>query len=360
MTDSSDLTEDNEKFRFSWDDFPALTQTPGTGGVIRQELADFVVKELALYEPQGSGSHAYALVEKQGLTTRDLVLILMREGLKENEIGVAGLKDKYAITTQWLSVPNRHAELLDKLDDHEGVRVLERSRHKNKLGIGHLAGNHFEIRVRQTSAVASQLASDSLEQLVHHGVPNYFGPQRFGRFANNAVDGLKLIRGEHVPGGRRLKAFFISSVQSLLFNHMLAARIKEGLFQKVVLGDWAKKHDTGGVFKVEDETESARAERFDISATLPLYGKKVKVSDAIAGEREQASLDYYGLRWIDFSSRRGDRRYSRIKIQNASIRPEEDGYTVIFDLPRGSFATNVLRELTKTPVDELSEAEVDT
>ncbi len=343
---------DTDKFRFSWGNFPPLTQTQGTGGLIRQDLEDFRVTELELYAPLGQGSHAYALVEKRGLTTRDLVLILMREGLKENEIGVAGLKDKFAVTTQWISVPNRHAALLEKLGEHEGIRILDMSRHKNKLGIGHLQGNRFEIRVRQTQADAIRLAQTTLNELLEKGVPNYFGPQRFGRFANNAVDGLKLIRGEKVPGGRRLKAFFISSVQSLVFNHMLSERIKEGLFEKVVLGDWAKKHDTGGVFRVDEEAESERAQRFEISATLPLYGKKVKMSEALAGERELATLEYYGLRWLDFTSRRGDRRYSRIRLINAELKPEDDGYTLCFDLPRGAFATNVLRELTKTSVDE--------
>ena len=349
---------DTEKFRFRWEDFPPLTTMPGSGGVIRENLEDFRVTELPLYQPLGSGSHAYAKVEKRGLTTRDLVLILMREGLKENEIGVAGLKDKYAVTRQWLSVPNRHAALLEKLDEHEGVSILERSRHKNKLGIGHLLGNRFEIRVRQVPAEGLELAQLCLEQLQKKGVPNYFGPQRFGRFANNAVDGLKLIRKEHVPGGKRLKAFFISSVQSLLFNHLLAERIRDGLFDQLVLGDWAKKHDTGGVFRVDEEAESARAERFEVSATLPLYGKKVKLSEEKAGEREQAALAFYGLSWMDFSSRRGDRRFSRIKLTNVGLCPEADGYTLSFDLPRGAFATNIIRELTKTAVDE-AELETD-
>lgn len=346
---------DIEKFRFHWEDFPALTQTAGTGGVIRQELEDFKVAELPLYLPQGSGSYAYAYIEKRGLTTRDVVLQLMRSGLKEQDIGVAGLKDKYAITRQWFSVPNRHAAVLEKLDDCQGIQVLELSRHKNKLGIGHLQGNSFEVRVRATEADACDNAEKTLEVLAQSGVPNYFGPQRFGRFANNAVDGLKLIQGENVPGGIRLKRFFISSVQSLLFNHLLAERIKDQLFDQVILGDWAKKHDTGGVFKVEDVTETLRAERFEISATLPLYGKKVRLSDALAGEREQAGLDYYGLRWLDFSSRKGDRRYSRIRLQAVSLHPQEDGYTVCFSLPRGAFASNVLRELTKTAVDDAKE-----
>jgi tRNA pseudouridine13 synthase len=289
-------------------------------------------------------------VEKRGLTTRDLVLALLREGLKEREIGVAGLKDKYAVTRQWLSVPNRHAAAFEALEGLEGVTLLETSRHRNKLGIGHLRGNRFSIRVREGDAVR---ASAVLERLAAQGVPNYFGPQRFGRFGTNAVDGLKLTRGEAVPGGHRLKRFFLSALQSLLFNHMLAARLERGLFDRVVVGDWAKKRDTGGVFRVEDaDLESLRASAGDISATLPLYGKKVRPSEGEARDFERETLEHYGLSWTDFSSRRGSRRPSRVFLADTELTPEENGYTLAFSLPKGSFATSVLREVMKVEIDE--------
>ena len=346
-------------FHFRWRDLPSLTaQLPGSGGRIREVLEDFTVEEVPLYLPEGSGSHAYARVEKRGLTTRDLVVALMRQGLKEKEIGVAGLKDKYAVTTQWLSVPNRHAAALAALAELDEVNVLETSRHRNKLGIGHLRGNRFSIRVRGGDPVA---ATTVLEVLQTEGVPNYFGPQRFGRFGTNAVDGLKLIRGEHVPGGHRLKRFFLSALQSLLFNHMLSVRLERGLYGKVVQGDWAKKLETGGVFVVEDaEAEQPRAERGDISATLPLYGKKVKVSGFDAGALEEETLAYFGLHWSDFTARKGSRRPSRIFLEDARLTPEDDGYAFAFTLQKGSFATSVLREVMKVEVDEpLSEGEDD-
>lgn len=346
-------------FRFRWSDFASLTTAlPGSGGQIRETLEDFSVEELPLYLPEGSGSHAYARVEKRGLTTRDLVLALMKEGLKEGEIGVAGLKDKYAVTRQWLSVPNRHAAALEALREVEGVELLETSRHRNKLGIGHLRGNRFQIRVRGGDA---ERAAAVLAVLEAQGVPNYFGPQRFGRFGTNAVDGLKLIRGEPVPGGRRLKRFFLSALQSLLFNHTLAARLQRGLYGQVITGDWAKKRETGGVFVVEDaEVENPRALSGEISATLPLYGKKVRVSENGAGELENETLAHFGLRWTDFTARKGSRRPSRIFLEDVQLTPEPDGYLLAFTLQKGAFATSVLREVMKTEVDEpLSDGEDD-
>jgi len=322
----------------------------GSGGRIRETPEDFRVEELPLYLPEGSGSHAYAWVEKRGLTTRDLVLALLQQGLKENDVGVAGLKDKHAVTRQWLSVPNRHAAALGALSDLRGVTLLETSRHRNKLGIGHLLGNRFTLRVRGGDVTA---AAAVLGTLGAQGVPNYFGPQRFGRFGTNAVDGLKLIRGEHVPGGHRLKRFFLSALQSLLFNHLLAERLKRGLFGQVVVGDWAKKRDTGGVFMVEEViTENSRAATGEISATFPLYGKKVRVSGGDAGEFETEALEHFGLRWPDFSSRKGSRRPTRIFLEDTRLTPEPDGYTLAFSLRKGSFATSVLREVMKVEVDE--------
>ncbi|CAN5851561.1 tRNA pseudouridine(13) synthase TruD [soil metagenome] len=348
-----DLTE---RLIFRWADFPPLTELPGSGGTLRSVPEDFEVEEVPLYLPQGSGSHFYMRVQKRGLTTRDLVVALLGQGLKEQEIGVAGLKNKYALTTQWLSVPQRHAAAVSALEALEGVTVLETSHHKNKLGIGHLRGNRFSVQVRDVGPGGASAAQEVLDDLETHGVPNYFGPQRFGRFGTNAVDGHKLIRGEAVPGGHRLKRFFVSALQSLLFNHLLARRLEAGLFDRIVIGDWAKKHDTGGVFELKDAVETERAQRFEISATLPLYGKKVQVSAAAAGELEAATLAHYSVTWQDFRSRHGDRRLSRLPF-SGTLTPNEAGYRLAFTLPKGAFATSVLREVMKTNVDVAEDVE---
>ena len=353
-TDTSVSPEEAAKLRFRWSDLPEVSvEVAGTLGSIRQVPEDFVVRERPLYLPDGDGSHAYALVEKRGLTTKDLVSALQREGLEEKQIGVAGFKDKHAVTQQWLSVPNRYAAALEALDALEGARILETSRHKNKLGVGHLLGNHFRIRVRDAAPDAVQQAEKTLRLLGERGVPNYFGPQRFGRFGNNAVDGFKLVRGEWVPGGHRLKRFFLSALQSQLFNYGLKLRLERGLYGRMLIGDWAKKHDTGGVFSVEDVTaENERAARLEISATQPLYGKKVRVSEGEAGVLEEEVLDHFGLRWVDFRGRKGSRRITRVLLSEAEVEPTEDGYWLEFFLPKGSFATNVLREVMKVEVDE--------
>ena len=155
-------------------------------------------------------------------------------------VGVAGLKDKYAVTRQWISVPQHSEQALETLDTLGGVRIMEMSRHHNKLGVGHLIANRFEITVRCPANDWQTRATAKLSYLKKHGLPNYFGPQRFGHFNNNVIDAMRLLRGEKVPGGRSLHTLFLNSLQSHLFNWMLKLRIESGLYQRVLNGDWAK------------------------------------------------------------------------------------------------------------------------
>lgn len=146
--------------------------------------------------------------------------------------------------------------------------------------------------------------------------------------------------------------FFVSALQSHVFNHLLAERVRGGYLNTVIDGDWAKKHDTGGEFEILDAaSEQERAERNEISATIPLHGQRVPVSQRAAGERERAMLARFGLQWEDFSNRNGDRRLSRIFITNVGASMHEGDLVITFDLPKGSFATTIIREVTKLPVD---------
>ena len=155
-------------------------------------------------------------------------------------VGVAGLKDKYAVTRQWISVPENAWQALETLDTLDGVRILEMSRHRNKLRIAHLVANQFEITVRSPVVDWQTRATAILSHLEKHGLPNYFGSQRFGRFNSNVIDAMRLLRGEKVPGGRGLNRFFFESLQSHLFNWILKLRIESGFYRRVLNGDWAK------------------------------------------------------------------------------------------------------------------------
>lgn len=354
--DSTQATDDSSsKLRFDWYDLPAATaHLPGTGGRIRSEIDDFVVTEIPSYLPSGAGDHVYAYLEKRGLATMDLVRLLQRQGVPERDVGFAGQKDKYAVTRQWVSVHEEYASQLETLADADGVELLEMSRHRNKLGLGHLRGNFFELRVRDPVLDWKAKAEAIIAHLQSVGLPNYFGPQRFGHFNTNASDAVRIIRGEKVAGGRRMHKFYQSALQSFIFNTLLKLRMEAGTFDSILSGDMAQKHETGGMFIVDDPAaESTRAQALEISAVLPMFGKKVKPSTGMAGEIEAGVLGELELEWQDFRSAHGARRASRVKLDEVGLTSTDDGYVVSFTLPKGSFATCLMRELMKTEEGEV-------
>ena len=309
-----------EDFRFEWSALPAITEgLAGTGGQIFACLDDFVVSEVPRDIPSGEGEYAYAYVEKRGLNTHDLVAALRERGVPYNDVGVAGLKDRKAVTRQWLSVPACYSPHLEALDELDGVRVLETSRHDSRLRRGILLGNRFEVRVRGPEPGWQDLAQAIIEQLARGGLPNYFGPQRFGRYNSNAIDAVRMLRGERVPGGRRLNELFVSALQAHLFNWNLKGRIEGRLYDRVLTGDRARRHDTGGMFLVGDgAVESERARRLEISAVLPLYGRKVSGGLEAAAKHEDAVLRRFSLRRSDFRHIPEERGVSAVSARKTS------------------------------------------
>ncbi len=184
---------------------PYLTaDLPGIGGLIKQHTEDFVVHEIPLYAPDGVGTHAYARIEKRGITTMEAAKLLARAlGRKNFDIGYAGLKDARAVATQWFSVEHEDSARLRSLEVPH-LKILEVTRHRNKIKMGHLAGNRFVIKVRnpEWSRIAADLpaaqrkAQAVWDALDLHGVPNFFGPQRFGMRKDNHLLGLALIRND--------------------------------------------------------------------------------------------------------------------------------------------------------------------
>ena len=339
---------------FDWSALAQATTGPGTGGRLRQTPADFQVQEIPAYLPAGEGEFLYLQVRKTGHTTAHVLRELCAQlGIKERDVGVAGLKDRHAVTTQWLSLPGKFEERLSRFA-LDGVELLEVTRHTNKLGMGHLAGNRFVIRVREAAGQAAR-AAEVIHTLARQGVPNYFGPQRFGLGGLNAEEGLRVLRGESRLRDPRVRRFLTSSVQSAVFNRFVSLRVERALLDAVVAGDMAKKHATGGVFMVEEAAvETPRARQGEISATGTLFGRKTKPLTLDAGVLEQEALDAFGLTPAVFDSRRGDRRFCRVFPGEVEVEPQPDGYTVTFSLPRGSFATSVLREMMKSDIDVLA------
>ncbi len=399
------------------DELPHLTaDLPGTGGRIKVGPDDFVVHEIPLYVPSGKGHHLYLLVEKRGISTFEAVQRLSR-ALKrpQREFGFAGLKDAHALTRQYISVGSVSDDRVAALD-LPGIRILETIRHKNKLKRGHLQGNRFRITIHGVSKDAVQKTRSVLAVLSEKGVPNFFGEQRFGLLGNTHLLGKALLAGDferfadeliatprtgidpdygevisHYERGefaqaatamrrsfkyerrvletlsrmdgdyekaamsldKRIIDLYMSAYQSHLFNRLLARRICG--IDRLEEGDIAWIHRNGACFLVEDlETESPRADAFEISPSGPLFGSKLLMPRGRPLELENEILMEEGLALDDFErfsrySVKGARRPLRVPLNEVSVSEgEKDSLVLSFDLPPGCYATVVLREVMKS------------
>jgi len=333
---------------------------PGTGGLHKAIPEDFVVEEIPAYLPSGDGPHTFLSIEKRGLDTDEAVTrIAAALGVAARDVGVAGQKDRQALTRQWISVPNVDpARALGLTLD--GIRVLGAERHGNKLRTGHLRGNRFTLTLRGVVDDAPARARAILDGLVAAGgLPNYFGPQRFGARGDNGERGKRLLLGGGAAKGNpKQNRFFVSAYQAELFNRALDARIDDGLLRTALVGDVLKKSDTGGLFTVDDAAladAQARLASGAVVVTGPMFGHTMMAPPAgtPAAAREESILAQEGITPAAFATlgklAEGTRRPLLVPIDRPEARPGDEPGTLLlaFGLPSGSYATTLLAEVTK-------------
>jgi tRNA pseudouridine13 synthase len=316
---------------------------------LRSEPEDFRVDEIPLYAPSGEGGHTFVRVEKRLRTTKEVARDLARAGgIRAADIGYAGRKDRVAVTTQWFSVEGFEPEAALSLQ-LPGVRVIEAHRHPHKLRTGQLRGNRFEITAREVDPEMQTAAAARFEVLKRDGMPNRFGPQRFGWDGGNLEQARRLLRGEKIGADRRQARFLLSALQAAAFNAVLQDRPLP--LAGIENGDVAVVHASGGVFRVEDaEREAPRAAAFEISATGPIFGNRVLTPSGAAAERERAVFATLGvdpdtLRPPPGIRLRGARRALRVRLEAAELFAEGDCLRLRFTLPAGSYASVALEEL---------------
>jgi tRNA pseudouridine13 synthase len=394
---------------------PYLTaDIPGTGGVIKDSPDDFMVTEIAAYQPCGSGEHLYLTIEKRGMTTLEAIRRIARQlGVTERDIGYAGLKDSVGVTRQTLSVQRvRPEDVVGR--DLDGVKVISAIRHGNKLKLGHLRGNQFRIVIRGVCGDAASRVSAVLAALTARGVPNWFGFQRYGAQGNSHLIGSAMLRRDwksavdlligspesirdeqwkaainayrqqdipealklmprHCHAERdllqrlasrpdawekafnavhpRLKKLYLSAYQSSLFDRVVEQRLEQ--IDRIMAGDLAFKHANGACFLVDDaDAEQVRAEQFEISASGPMFGATMKQAGGAVRAVEEEILAVEGVTGESFDlgsglRMEGERRPLRVPLGDPSFSLEGDSLLVEFSLPKGSYATSVIREITK-------------
>lgn len=336
---------------------PYFTRTIAEiGGALRERPEDFRVDETPAYLPCGEGDHLYVRFEKRELDTpRAVRRIAEILGVDPRDCGWGGLKDRRAVTTQWASFLFGDPGKLEGASI-EGVRVLESARHGNKLRTGHVRSNAFDLLLRGADPGRAADARTVLDELASRGVPNYFGPQRFGRDGSNLVAAARWIldRGR-APRKPFLRKLLVSVLQSAIFNELLAARVTEGSLDGALAGDLMRKEDTGGHFVCEDPAvDGPRAASFEISATGPMLGVKMSWPEGVALERERAAMARWALDDETLRDYRragpGTRRPYRVRLSGQTVVPDDRGLRVRFILPAGAYATVVLRELMRREV----------
>ncbi|MDI6644019.1 MAG: tRNA pseudouridine(13) synthase TruD [Methanobacteriaceae archaeon] len=409
-----------------------ITDNEGIGGRIRAKYEDFYVEELPETLPSGKGPNTWLFIEKVGRNTLDVVLDIARIlHISRKRMGFAGMKDKKALTRQWLCVSNiKPEELLNLENQLHNVKILSIMPNEKKLRIGQLLGNKFRILIREVDDIqrATKTANKVLSKLLETGVPNYYGWQRFGYPRTNTHRvGRALIDNDlkktvdsyignpydnepdYIKNARRLydqgniqgsynempskmryermmlrvilkeqkkknklddisykkaieslpkplKRMFVHAYQSYLFNQAVSERAKYGI-NKYVEGDILIDNDEHLVHEFKEEEADLMIKNFKIHPTAPLFGSKVPLAGGSIGEMEENILKSENISKNDFEvpkmpklGSHGLRRSIRFKIWDTSAIATNDGVLIQFSIPKGCYATAVLREIMKNEV----------
>lgn len=310
--------------------WPAAYPASGASATLKRLNEDFVVTELPLQLPSGEGEHIWLEIEKNGANTAFVAQQLAEAaGVQERDVGYAGLKDRYAITRQWISIYLPRGETPDLTQlRHPEFSVLSQSRHVKKLRPGDLQGNRFRIVLRDVTGDRDAIEA-SLEAVASQGVPNYFGAQRFGFEGGNIEKGRAMLAREVRVRNPRKKGIYLSAVRSFVFNEVLALRIQQGLWGKTLPGEVL---DAAGL------------------PTGPLWGRGrlTTTEQALALESEVAERHAALCHGMEHAGLDQERRALVVSPAEMSWAwPQADQLVLAFSLPAGSYATSVLSEILR-------------
>lgn len=315
--------------------WPNAYPASGASATLKLLNEDFSVTELPLQQPCGEGEHIWLDIEKNGANTAFVAQQLAEAAsVQERDVGYAGLKDRYAITRQWFSIYLPKGEMPDLTPlQHPEFKVLSQRRHVKKLRPGDLQGNRFRIVLRGVTGERDAIEAN-LEAVASHGVPNYFGAQRFGFEGGNVMRGLAMLAREIRVRNPKKKGIYLSAVRSFVFNEVLALRIQQGLWGKTLPGD------------VLDDAGRP---------TGPLWGRgRVIVTDQAqalenrVAERHATLCD--GMEHAGLDQER--RSLVASPVDMSWEWPQANQLVLTFSLPAGSYATSVLNEILHTTEPE--------
>lgn len=323
-------------------------------GRLKATPEDFRVDEVLGFDADGEGPHAMLTVEKRGANTRWVASELARyAGLQPRDVGYAGLKDRHAVTVQHFTVPIEGRTEPDWSAIPAGdFRVLKAVRQRRKLKIGALKGNRFRITLRELSGSVAGLLP-KLDAIARRGVPNYFGPQRFGHNGGNISKAEAMLIGGRRIHDRRLRSILLSSARSLIFNDLLSARVQAGSWDQLLIGDVLMLDGSRSVFR-SDAADTALPQRLvenDVHPTGPLWGRGEPATAGDVRALEDKVVETYVAlaKGLESAGLEAARRALRLPVRElAWEQPDAHTLTLSFFLPAGAYATTVLQELIET------------
>jgi tRNA pseudouridine13 synthase len=330
-------------------ELPRALGTPACSARFRSEPSDFVVDEHVDVPEHATGAHWWLRITKTGLNTKDVVRALAELGsARARRIGYAGLKDRHAVTSQWFSVPLENLEpetIVDRMP--EGMVLEEWRRARHAVRRGGLRANRFRIRLRQVTGEPAALSS-RLDRIVH-GVPNYFGEQRFGRRGENLVRARRLFDGTLGSVPRFERGLYLSAARSWLFNLVLAERVRQGNWNQLLEGEAVMLDGSRSWFRLQEPpaTLAERLEAFDIHPSGPLVGTGERATQGPCADLEDEALATESelVTGLQHWRLRAERRSLRLIPRELAWSWEDQDLLLSFALPPGTFATTVLREL---------------
>lgn len=332
-------------------EFTWLNGQPISQGKIKVVPQDFVVKEVLGFDFTGEGEHFMVRIRKTGENTKYVVNELAKAcGVKSKNASWAGLKDRHAVTEQWLSIhlPGQDdPDLTNFVATHPEVEILATTRHNKKLRPGDLQGNEFELRLTEVSDVEDVVAR--LEKIAGSGLPNYFGAQRFGHAGNNVTEARRWGRDNVRTRDNNKRSFYLSAARSWIFNHVLSKRLEQGTASTALVGDLLLD---GNERLVEVTTENqadlqVQLAQGSMQLTGPLAGDNELTTNGDVEALEQAIVDSEPelMKLIRGNRMRQERRSLTLIPQQLTWDVEGNSITLKFALPAGCFATAIVREL---------------
>jgi tRNA pseudouridine13 synthase len=334
--------------------WPYVYGSPTGTGKLRTSAEDFIVDEDLSFEPSGTGEHCFLLIQKKRENTDFVARQLAKfAGVRQRDIGYAGLKDRHAVTTQWFSVwlPGK-ADPDWNAFETDNLKLLHTVRHARKLKRGVLSGNRFKITIRDWRG--DQLhTSGQLDLIKANGIANYYGEQRFGIQGQNINKALAMFNG--VKPHREQRSLYLSAVRSYLFNQILGHRVFANNWNLALAGDVFMFDRSKSCFKskLPDAEILRRLEDKSIHPTGVLWGEgEVDVSaDALAVEQTVIENNSELAQGLIANKVEKARRALRVNVENLEWQFKDNTTLQLsFTLPAGCYATSLLREIIDTQV----------